>query len=210
MILKSCLTRKLLQDLIRSVDIDIKMMRERLDERFGRASKLVDVVLNDVRMAKVIREDADKELINFIDKLEVGYRDLKRIKYEDEISNTTVVALIESKLPESVRRDWAKEINKRDSKISDKNKFVKLLEHLLELKKITEYDLSDVRTVSQERNSISVSQQCLIHNSETHATENCSSYLSKSIEERFNLVREKIVGVVYVLVVVRGVGRITV
>ena len=39
-VLKSCLTGKLLQDLIRSVDDDIKMMWERLGERFGRASKL--------------------------------------------------------------------------------------------------------------------------------------------------------------------------
>ena len=190
-VLKSCLTGKLLQDLIRSVDDDIEMMWKRLDERFGRTAKLVDVVLNEVRMSKVIREDDDKELVHFIEKLEVGYRDLKRIKCEEEMSNTTVVALIESKLPKSVRRDWTREINKRDSKISDKNKFVKFLDHLLELKKVIEYDSSDVRNVSQERYSVSVSQQCLIHNGETHATENCSSYLSKSIEERSNLVRER-------------------
>ena len=145
-ILKTCLIGSVLQNLIRNVDDDITKMWERLDEKYGRAPKLVEVILKDIRSVRLIRCEEGKELISFIDMLEAGYQDLKMIRYENEFSNTTVTSLIESKLPKDVRREWAKEINKRDTTVTDENKFERLLEFLKELRRIVEYDLSDVRS----------------------------------------------------------------
>ena len=48
------------------------------------------------------------------------------------MSNSIAVSLIEEKLSKAIRREWAREVNKTGSKVSDKNKFPSLLEFLLE------------------------------------------------------------------------------
>ena len=77
--------------------------------------------------------------------LEAGYRDLQMIKCEYEFSNTTVISLIESRLPKVIRREWAKEIRKLDPSVTHENKFEKLLDFLKQSRRVVEYDLSSVR-----------------------------------------------------------------
>ena len=154
--------------------------------------KIQDVYLNVIKRSTLFIEG--KELISFIDMLEACYQDLKMIRYENEFTNTTVTSLIESKLPKDVRREWAKEIDKRDTTVTDENKFERLLEFLKELRRIVEYDLSDVRSHDVETprmKNIQTQQWRLVHNTERHSSEHCNVYQGKSIEERLNLVRER-------------------
>ena len=76
-VLKSCLTGKELHDLVRNVDDDPGKMWQRSNDKFGQASKL---------------------------KGEAGYRDLAMVRCQHEFANTTVIGLIESKLPKSRQR----------------------------------------------------------------------------------------------------------
>ena len=86
--------------------------------------------------------------MELVDVVESGFRDLERLKLDKEISNSTVVSIIEDKLLRDIRRLWALEINKTDSTVNDANKFPSLLKFLLEQKRTIEYDNNNIRTHS--------------------------------------------------------------
>ena len=64
---------------------------------------------------------------------------------EHELSNATVISLLEEKLPKNIRRDWSKMVNETDNKIDDTNRFPAFLDFLLEQKRIIEYESADFR-----------------------------------------------------------------
>lgn len=64
---------------------------------------------------------------------------------EHELSNATVISLLEEKLPKNIRRDWSKMVNETDNKIDDTNRFPAFLDFLLEQKRIIEYESADIR-----------------------------------------------------------------
>ena len=80
-------------------------MWQRLDERFGRASKLTDTVMFDIKLLKPITERDDKTFLHLVNSVEKGYMGLKAAKMESEISNTTIVSLIEEKLLKLIKRE---------------------------------------------------------------------------------------------------------
>ena len=112
------------------------LMWKRLDEKYGKTSKLRDVVMYDIKSLKAVREGDDKKFIQLINIMERGYRDLARLGVQYEILNSTTVSLIEEKLPRDIWRDWSKEVNRTDNKVYDANKFRSLLEFLLKQKRI--------------------------------------------------------------------------
>ena len=67
------------------------------------------------------------------------------MKLEHELSNATVISLLEEKLPKNIRRDWSKMVNETDNKIDDTNRFPAFLDFLLEQKRIIEYESADIR-----------------------------------------------------------------
>ena len=74
-----------------------------------------------------------------------GYRDFSRIKAEYELSNATVISIIEKKLLKAISRDWSRKINEDGSKMEELNKSPSLLKFLLKQKKILKYDSVDIR-----------------------------------------------------------------
>ena len=54
-ILKSCLSGSAL-DAVKNVDDDVKNMWKRLDEKYGRTSKLTDAILLDIKQLKAVQE----------------------------------------------------------------------------------------------------------------------------------------------------------
>ena len=127
-------------------------MWQRSNDKFGQASKL---------------------------KGEAGYWDLAMVRCQHEFGNTTVIGLIESKLPKSMRREWAKEIIKRESDVSGGKKFTESLEFLIELKKVVEYDKSDIRSHDDEI-EVKGNQSCFLHNTNKHSMENRKTYQDKT------------------------------
>ena len=90
--LKSCLQGTAF-DVITNVDDDIDEMWCRLDEKFGQPSKLVDLIMSDIKKMRVRPEGDDDIFITLVNTVERGYRDLKRVKFEKEISNATVISI---------------------------------------------------------------------------------------------------------------------
>ena len=87
--LKSCLSGQA-SDVVRNVDNSIKDMWSRLDDRFGRISKITDAIMYKIKKIKPIQEGDDRKFTEMVDMIEGSFRDLKRIDMQGELSNSSV------------------------------------------------------------------------------------------------------------------------
>ena len=183
------------REAISNVEDDIETMWLRLDEKF-QPSKLTGLIMSDFKSMNVIPDENDKKIIDLVELVERGYRDLKIVKFEKEISNSTVIGIIEAVLPKFIRREWSREVNRKDSPINEDNKFVLLLDFLLEQKRILEYQDDTLRLPrTQYQNSMKDQHRnepgnCWIHRNASHNIAECNVYLAKSNEERITCLKE--------------------
>ena len=196
-VLKSCLSEavaEVVKNLDKSEDIWL-----RLDERFGRPSKLIDSVMNELQSLKRIQEDDDSALINLVDVIETAHRDLCMIGVEKEISNSSCVSMIEAKLPKAVKRDWSKVVNGKDDLLMSKDLFPHLLKFLQDQRRIIEYEMSCLRNTddSKEGSSFHVTSDikrgfsCWVHGSNGHTIEDCRTYNDANATEKVKLLKDK-------------------
>ena len=201
-VLTSCLKGDAL-DQVKNVDDDAEKVWKCLDEKYGDPCRLADEVMNEIKRASHIEEGDDCSLIYLVDIIERGYRDLKRLGVEGEISNSQTVSLIEEKLPRDVKLGWSKKVKKDGSVIVWANKFPKMLDFLLVQKRIREYVNADLRVSTQEASgalhhingqsgatgSSFAKSPCLIHPTSTdkHSTATCNKYLTMDANGRIEL-----------------------
>ena len=204
-ILKSCLSSEPLA-IVKNVDDDLKEMWRRLDDRFGRASKLTDAIMFDIRQLRPVNDGEERRFSNMVNLIERSYKDLERIDMQAEISNSTVVAMIEEKMPKAVKLQWCLQVCDDNSDVDDRNKFPQLLEFLLKQKRAMEYGSSDLRTIGSNRQGqVNINQgnvnrlglnreNCWLHKEDTSVTSHpiwkCREFISKSVRERMKLVVE--------------------
>ena len=180
-----------------SGDFTVEQMIERLDEKFGEPSKIIDSIIGDIKKFKVIDLDDSKRLIDLINIIERAFYDLQSLKMEQEISNCNVVSLIESKLPKNVALNWYRFIYMSGSKVDKTNKFPFLLDFLINERKALEYGMSELRVNGEKRYPINLAEsgkgpKCIIHDFATsHNTADCRNYNGMSINERYDLLRTK-------------------
>ena len=104
--LKTCLSGEALQ-LVLPVDDDYEEMIRRLDFKYGRPEKLVDVILNELKSLKKVDDDDRGKFCHMVDIIERCYFDLKKVNLQSEINSTTMLGLFEKKLPDARMHDWA-------------------------------------------------------------------------------------------------------
>ena len=102
-ILRTCLEGEPAR-LVNSVDDDIDEMWQLLDEKYGDPAKVADVIIDGIKGFRILREGEDKRFIDFVTLVEDGYRDLKRLGLETEITTTSSVSVIEKALPSDIKR----------------------------------------------------------------------------------------------------------
>lgn len=209
--LRSCLGKEPLA-VVKGVDDDIEEMWKRLDEKYGDPAKIADVIIDSVQQVKTIKEGENKRFIEFVEIVDNGYRDLLRLGLEKEITTTSSVSIIEKKLPADIRRDWAKLVSSDTSSVDKKDKFPSLLKFLLNQKRAIEYDSADLRSSGSHSGQLTVNHaravageitesdqpfvsransKCLFHDYAEHETGECRLYLSKTWEERMNMLKER-------------------
>ena len=130
---------------MKSIDHDLDAMWKRLDEKYGDPAKVVD------ENTRNLKDGVNKKVVEFINIVEDGYRDLKRLGLEKEITTTTSVRVIEKKLPADVRKEWAKLVSSEDSTVNNMDKFPSLLKFLLNQKQAIEYENADLRLNNNSR-----------------------------------------------------------
>lgn len=96
----------------------------RLDGIYGKISVLVDLIINQVWRFRAIKEEHEKRFIEFEDIVEKGYRVLSRMKDDYKLSNTTVISIIEKKLPKIIRKDRGKKSVKKAAKWKNQINFL--------------------------------------------------------------------------------------
>ena len=92
--LKSCLT-DILYELVKNVDDDLEELWKRLNDRYGRTSKLKESIMYDIKRTNPIKECEEKKLVEFVDFIERTHHNLADKKIERELSNNTVISLLE-------------------------------------------------------------------------------------------------------------------
>ena len=100
--------------IVRSIDDDISEMWKRLDEKYGNLAKVADVY-GGIRRTRIIREGEEKRFAKFVEIVEDGYRYLKGLGLESDITTTSSVSIIEKKLPADIRRNWAEIVSADNS-----------------------------------------------------------------------------------------------
>ena len=192
---------------VKSIDDDISEMWKRLDEKYGDPAKVADVIIDGIWRTRIIREGEEKRFVEFVEIVEDGYRDLKRLGLESEITTTSSVSIIEKKLPADIRRKWAEIVCADNSTVDKTNKFPSVLNVLRSQRGAIEYDTASLRVPTSPvkavthhataREEIDMKGQrmtqgkCLIHEGGKHSTEECKVYSSKSFDEKKTLLKEK-------------------
>ena len=201
--LRSCLGKEPLSQ-VKSVDDDIRDMWKRLDEKYRDPARVANAIINDIRRVRGIKEGENRRFVEFVGIIEDGYRDLKRLGLETEITTTSSVSIIERKLPADVRKEWAKLLSADESTVNKADKFSSLLKFLLTQKRAVEYDSSELRSsggpVLAAKGTVNHAaadehrdnpkqrsrSKCLIHDGAEHSTNECRLYLSKPMGEKWH------------------------
>ena len=101
------------------------------------------------KLGKSVDEDP-KGTLEMINIIERAHRDLKSMGLEREISNSTIVSMIEERLPEAIEKEWIKTVTNTLQPEIVKDKFPALLDLLLAFRERIEYKFSDLRSGSSE------------------------------------------------------------
>ena len=209
-ILRSCLEKEPAET-VKGIDEDIKEMWKRLDEKYGDPAKLTDAIINTIQDIRPIKEGENTRFIELVDAVEDGYKDLKRLGLEREITTTSSVSIIERKLPANIKREWAKLVSADNTMVDKTDKFPSLLNFLLSQKRAIEYDTTELRltttstikgsahyaktnkdsTQRREDSTRPQNSKCLFHRESDHWTSDCKFYLSKSNEDKMKILKEK-------------------
>jgi len=144
-LLKSCLEKDPL-DVVKNVDDDLSKMWDRLDDRYGRSSKIVDAIMHEIKQLKAVSDGDGSKFVHLVNTVERCYLDLMRINMESEICNSTIVSLIEERLPPTIKSMWCLEVSDKTTKINEGNKFSEMLEFMLKHKRAIEYGSNDMRS----------------------------------------------------------------
>ena len=131
-----------IKSLVRNLSDDLKAMWRRLEERYGDEGKIVEIVLNDIKHYKPVRENEERRLLNFTDIIEKADLEVKYLRRESEIKKSTIISIIEEKLPDEFRRKWIEQISDKESTFDKRDKFPGFLKFLLERKMVIEYEIN--------------------------------------------------------------------
>ena len=147
---------------------------------------MVESVIGEIQHVKRLGEGDCSKLINFINVLDTGYRDLKNLELESEISNAHVVNISENKLPRQLELEWYRYVYRSKSPMKVREKFPCLLKFLQIERSALEYSTSELKTKCKQVNM----HTCLIHGNVGHNTKDCRQYKSYGIADRYSLVKD--------------------
>ena len=174
--------------------------------RYNDKSKTVDSIIADIKQLSNNTDDPS-EILHGIKVIERAHRDLKSMGLEKEINNSTIVSLIEQKLPAEIEKEWIKIVTGEKRSELSENKFPALLELLLQFKERIEYRSASLRARSSVEGDVNAINEgpvnkdpspnkdkrvwCWLHPDRTdHPIWRCKTFAKKSPAEKVELVRK--------------------
>ncbi|XP_063960332.1 uncharacterized protein LOC129280086 [Lytechinus pictus] len=198
MILRSCLQGKPLQ-MIQGIGRDFKAAWEQLDMVYGDPRLVADAIIHDITKFRSLKPGEDDRFCEFVNIVRRSYNVLKEIGKENDMNNSHMLAIMEKKLTPEDRKIWF-----RNQELGEASStFEKFLQFLtLELK-------ARMRSAAPVRGEVKASvnfmtkkpspstnnqerkfDRCWLCRDDSHWTDQCKSFLSKSFKERMQLVKE--------------------
>ena len=102
--------------------------------------------MSEVKEMPFFEDDDEQGILLMINTIEKAHRDLLLLGLESEISNSTIVSMIEQKMPKELNREWIKIVTGEKRKEIAKDKFPSLLKLLLiHFREGLEYEMSNIR-----------------------------------------------------------------
>ena len=206
-VLKSYLSEEIKEE-VDNLGDTVKEIWSRLDKKYGDQGKLVDAIMSEVKFMPACEDGDERAILNMINLIERAHRDLVLLGLESEISNSTIVSVIEQRMPREIKREWIKVVTGEERDKISKNKFPSLLKLLLQFRERIKYDLSDIRGSIYEGRTVhhgegrlkghnidkpveSKKQKCWIHLSNgDHPIWCCRVFENKSPSEKVDPVKK--------------------
>ena len=158
------------------VEDDFNEMMIRLDNAYGDPAKLTDCIIGEIKGLKPIQELDYEKFITTVNIIEACWLDIKRAGLEKEMSNISVLSIIERLLPAEQKKEWIKIYHELTDKT---DAFQKLITYLLAEKQILEHMNTAIsRKTHSEKGAIHVS------NLETTNASNDVMDMLQNIKER--------------------------
>lgn len=145
--LKMCLSGDALQT-VRGAEGSYDEMFERLDDKYGNARKIVDLVISDLKCLRKIADGDTESFIKMVDQVDQCWLDLKKVNLSDELNTANVVSHIEKVLPSLQKREW---VMVAGGVSTTSQLFPELLKFLKKEKKVLEYMNSSVRNSTGDK-----------------------------------------------------------
>ena len=197
-ILKSYLSETVRED-VENIDEDCDAVWDRLDKKYGNQGRLIDTILSDVKHIPHCSED-DRATLQMIKIVERAHNDLKMIGEESEMNNSTIVSIIEERMPEEMAKEWIKMVT---SEVNvHENKFKHLMRLMNQWRDRIEYKLGNIRNVGEVVGETyygqgtvtpygTKRQTCWLHQQDNgdHPIWRCKIFRNKPVEERIELVK---------------------
>lgn len=154
-------------------------MWRRLDDRFGSSAKIVDAVLADICALKPVPEGNKPKLLHMMSVVEQAWLDLGKIGKLKEIENSHSLLKVERLLPTDLKREWTRKARTLD----DNEKFERLVNFLVEERKVIEYMEDDIRA---SRADMKASVNAAFTQENTDEMSNLSIAISKLAQSQEN------------------------
>ena len=193
-------------DLVKNLDTEEEIW-QRLEEKYGDAIEVVDSVIQELQQLSINRNEQDRGVIELVDVLEKGVRDLTAIGERKQIANAYTVKLLVQKLPRRVKMKWFEEelahgdIDRFEAMFSFLKAERKKLERLIQQSNPIDKEKKDKSRDTKEKHVSNAaegrdgdrkkdSKFCIIHKGSNHLTRKCKDFVKKTYEERDTLVKD--------------------
>ena len=126
-ILKTYLSEEIKEE-VDNLGDDLTDIWDCLDKKYGDQGKLIDAIMSEVKEIQFFEDDDEQGILLMINTSEKAHRDLLLLGLESEISNSTIVKMIEQKMPKEMKREWIKIVTGEKRMEIAKDKFPSLFE----------------------------------------------------------------------------------
>ena len=198
-VLKSYLSESVREE-VESLGEDHRRVWERLDQLYGNPGKLVDAILNEIKNLPY-NDDETGTTLRMIKIIEKANRDLENLGEGVEMSNATIISIIEERMPIRMKEEWVKVIASKT--VNSRQKFKALMELIDDWRNRLEYINSGIRTLPEQRSEShhvnmdgqTAKQACWLHKSlfgeiGDHPIWRCREFRTKNVQERLKLLKE--------------------
>ena len=203
-ILKSYLSEEIKEE-VDNLGDDLNNIWDRLDKKYDDQGKLIDAIMSEVKEMPFLEDDDEQGILLIINTIEKAHIDLLLLGLESEISNSSIVSMIEQKMPKEMKREWIKIVTGEKHTETDKDKFPSLLKLLIHFRERLEYEMSNIRGDISHKGKVNFIEGWLEGNKPTesnkqrcwirltngdHPKWRCQVFASKSPSEKVDLVRK--------------------